>query len=162
MSEESGIDLMRARMQRGRRQPPSPRRAGVEEEETDTRESPTPVTPAPVVAVAESAPAVPEASPVSDNASVAAAPQRSRREAPLRLSPSLPWSNLAIRVRRPLDDRLADLIHELRRDGVRTSKVEVIEMLLWELPPDDAEGLRKRIARFRRHAPRSSAADLEG
>ena len=40
--------------------------------------------------------------------------------------------NLAIRVRKPLDDHLADVIHDLRRAGVRTSKVEMIEMLLWE------------------------------
>ena len=45
----------------------------------------------------------------------------------------------------PRSDRVADLsqdhvgeveLHalELRRDGVRTSKVELIEMLLWEMP----------------------------
>ena len=50
----------------------------------------------------------------------------------MRLAPDLPPVNLAIRVRKPLDDGLADPIHALRREGVRTSKVELIEMLLWE------------------------------
>ena len=50
----------------------------------------------------------------------------------VRLAPDLPPVNLAIRVRKPLDDGLADQIHLLRREGVRTSKVELIEMLLWE------------------------------
>ena len=50
----------------------------------------------------------------------------------MRLAPDLPPVNLAIRVRKPLDDALADAIHALRREGVRTSKVELIEMLLWE------------------------------
>lgn len=155
MSEESGIDLMRARMQRGRRQPPSPRRSG-SAGEGEERESLTPGPAAPVTAV----PAAPDPLPAPQAAEHVSS-ARARREAPLRLSPTLPWANLAIRVRRPLDDRLADLIHELRREGVRTSKVEVIEMLLWELPPEDVDGLRKRITRFRRHAPRSSAADIE-
>ena len=56
----------------------------------------------------------------------------------MRLAPTLPWANLAIRVRRPLDERLADLIDDLRRTGTRTSKVEIIEMLLWELEPESA------------------------
>lgn len=162
MSEESGIDLMRARMQRGRRQPPSPRRS-VDGEEAPARESLTPVpAPAPEPAATVVAPVAPEVVQAPEPEMAVKAPRTTRKDAPLRLSPALPWANLAIRVRRPLDDRLADLIHELRREGVRTSKVEVIEMLLWELPPDDVEGLRKRITRFRRHAPRSTAADLDG
>jgi hypothetical protein len=69
--------------------------------------------------------------------------------------------NLAIRVRGPLDDRLAELIHALRREGVRTSKVELIEMLLWELPEALTPDLRERLARFRRFAPRGRGAALE-
>ena len=81
-----------------------------------------------------------------------------RRE-PERLAADLPPVNLAIRVRRPLDERLVELIHQLRREGVRTSKVELIEMLLWELP---AEGpaLTERLARFRRFAARGPGAPL--
>jgi hypothetical protein len=145
-------------MQRGRRQPPSPRRAGAPTGE-GARESVTPdeATAGPSVVGAPADAGVGKAPPaVSDS------PTKGKREAPLRLSPSLPWANLAIRVRRPLDDRLADLIHELRREGFRTSKVEVIEMLLWELPGEDPDGLRRRITRFRRHAPRSTSAELDG
>ena len=65
-------------------------------------------------------------------------------------------------MRKPLDDHLADLIHELRRDGVRTSKVEVIEMLLWEQTSEDARAVRERLARFRAAAPRGASAPLEG
>jgi hypothetical protein len=68
--------------------------------------------------------------------------------------------NLAIRVRKPLDDRLADLIHALRQDGVRTSKVEAIEMLLWELADEEPAGLRTRLRRFRQWAPRGAGAPL--
>jgi hypothetical protein len=78
-----------------------------------------------------------------------------------RLAPDLPPVNLAIRVRKPLDDRLADLIHALRREGVRTSKVELIEMLLWELPEGDSAGARERLRRFRAHAPRGAGAPLQ-
>jgi hypothetical protein len=68
--------------------------------------------------------------------------------------------NLAIRVRKPLDDRLADVIHELRRDGVRTSKVELIEMLLWEMPADQTSAVRERLRQFRDWAPRGTGAPL--
>jgi hypothetical protein len=69
-------------------------------------------------------------------------------------SPDEPYANLAVRVRRSLDERLDDLAIDLRRDGVRTSKAELIELLLWELPPDPDHSFRARLARFREHAPR--------
>ncbi len=68
-----------------------------------------------------------------------------------------PVTNLAVRVRRSLDDRLSDILYALRKDGVRSSKVELIEMLLWELPPDASESLRGRLAAFRAAAPRQDA-----
>jgi hypothetical protein len=77
------------------------------------------------------------------------------------MAPDLPSVNLAIRVRRPLDDRLADLIHALRQAGVRTSKVEMIELLLWELPARPGEDLRARLAAFRAAAPRGSGSAAE-
>ena len=85
---------------------------------------------------------------------------RAERAEPVRLEADLPPVNLAVRVRRPLDDRLADVIHQLRQDGVRTSKVELIEMLLWEMPADQAEALRERLRRFREWAPRGTSAPL--
>lgn len=65
-----------------------------------------------------------------------------------------PVTNLAVRVRRPLDNRLGDVVHSFRNDGVRVSKVEIIEMLLWELPADASPDFRNRLAAFRRAAPR--------
>jgi hypothetical protein len=35
---------------------------------------------------------------------------------------------------------------------VRSSKVELVELLLWELPADD-DAVRRRLAEFRRAAP---------
>jgi hypothetical protein len=133
---------MRARMERASRRAPTPRPA-----------SGAPQAPAPA----------PDTGPPASAARAVpprpARPRRPRPE-PARLAPDLAPVNLAIRVRRPLDDRLAELIHALRREGVRTSKVELIEMLLWELPEDLSPELRERLARFRRYAPRGRGAEL--
>lgn len=168
MSSEagSGIDAMRARIARGRRQPPRPRRpgatgdaphagAGDDTQATDVKAPSEPKTPE----TADSSP--PPRRPAPRSRGEGVAPRGRAPRVQERLSPSLPAANLAIRVRRPLDDRLADAIHELRRGGVRTSKVELVEMLLWELDTADLDGLRKRIARFRRAAPRAATAEFE-
>ena len=151
--QSSGIDLMRRRMERASRRPPPPRRAAPAEAgaageggegsaaATGAATAPAPPAPAP-----RPAPRRPPAAAAS---------------APARLAADLPPANLAIRVRKPLDDRLAELIHALRRDGVRTSKVELIEMLLWELPEDDPAGARERLRRFRAFAPRGPGAPLQ-
>ncbi len=68
-----------------------------------------------------------------------------------------PTANLAVRVRRSLDDRLFDVLAGLRRTGVRSSKAELVEMLLWELP-GEADKLAARLAAFRERAPRAGAA----
>jgi hypothetical protein len=150
--QSSGIDLMRRRMERASRRPPAPRRAA----------------PAAAGAAGEggegSAAATGSAAPAPPAPAPRAAPRRTppaAASAPARLAADLPAANLAIRVRKPLDDRLAELIHALRRDGVRTSKVELIEMLLWELPEDDPAGARERLRRFRAFAPRGPGAPLQ-
>ena len=148
MAEQAGIDLMRRRIERASRQPPPPRRAA------DPQEAAPPVA-APVEAAAESP--APEAAP-RRRGRRAATPQRPTR---LRLGADVAPVNLAIRVRRPLDDRLADIIHGLRGQGVRTSKVELIEMLLWELPDDQLAAVRERLRQFRDWAPRGTSAPLE-
>ena len=157
MAEQAGIDLMRRRIERASRQPPPPRRAA------DSPDPPVPVaapTPEPVTAEGEAAT---PATPVTPTG--AARPRRERAAAPrptrLRLGADVAPVNLAIRVRRPLDDRLADIIHGLRGQGVRTSKVELIEMLLWELPDDDLPVVRERLRQFRDWAPRGTSAPLE-
>ena len=161
MADQAGIDLMRRRIERASRQAPPSRR------------------PPEGTAVQEAAPdAVRETAPVPAAAPAVAAepgprPQRSSRPgrpapgaqtlapaAPLRLGADLPPVNLAIRVRKPLDDRLADVIHQLRQDGVRTSKVELIEMLLWEMPEGQTPALRERLRHFRDWAPRGTGAPL--
>ena len=154
--QTSGIDVMRRRMERASRQAPPPRRARA----ADGAPSPTPAgegaDPPPRADVEPAPTATAEAPPRA----APAAPRPRRRSGPVRLSADLPPANLAIRVRRPLDERLADLIHALRRDGVRTSKVEMIEMLLWELPEEDHQAVRERLRRFREWAPRGPGAPL--
>ena len=154
--QTSGIDVMRRRMERASRRPPPPRRA----READDAPAPSPVgeetgAPPPAAAPAPTAPEAPHRPVVA-----APSPRRRARPDPVRLAADLPPANLAIRVRRPLDERLADLIHALRRDGVRTSKVEMIEMLLWELPEEDHQAVRERLRRFRDWAPRGPGAPL--
>ncbi|MGD9571764.1 MAG: hypothetical protein AB7V62_07780 [Thermoleophilia bacterium] len=148
--QASGIDLMRRRIERASRQPPPSRRP---------RGDAPPVAAAPEPA-AEPTPA----------ATTAPRPKRARAakvgetptaaSAHVRLAADLPPVNLAIRVRKPLDDGLADAIHALRRDGVRTSKVELIEMLLWESAGATPEALRERLRVFREWAPRGAGARL--
>ena len=144
----SGIDLMRRRIERAARQPPPSRRPAGD----------APVAEAPVVE------AVPTPAPP---AAPSPRPKRTRTvkevgETRVRLAPDLPPVNLAIRVRKPLDDGLADQIHALRGAGVRTSKVELIEMLLWESAGATPDGLRERLRTFREWAPRGPGARLDG
>lgn len=151
--DSSGIDLMRRRIERASRRPPPAPRAR-------TADEPTPATPA-ASATAEPVAAVGEGTtkaPPSGRARPTTRPDRA--PARPRLAPDLPPVNLAIRVRKPLDDHLADLIHDLRRDGVRTSKVELIEMLLWEQTSEDAEAVRRRLGAFRDAAPRGAGAPI--
>ena len=65
-----------------------------------------------------------------------------------------PTANLTLRVRQSLDLRLAELIHELKREGVRSSKKELIEMFLSELPLQPTEDIRVRLRRYRNSVPK--------
>jgi hypothetical protein len=150
----SGIDLMRRRIERASRQPPPSRRPRGEGAVVEA--VPTTAAPADPAPATEAPPAAPPP----------ARPRRARaaREVGgtrVRLAPDLPPVNLAIRVRKPLDDGLADQIHALRGAGVRTSKVELIEMLLWESAGATPEGLRERLRTFREWAPRGPGARLD-
>jgi hypothetical protein len=78
--------------------------------------------------------------------------------APPVTTPTDPLANLAVRVRRPLDKRLGSLVYRLGENEVRTSKAELVEMLLWELPPEPTDDFRRRLATFRRAAPRETPA----
>lgn len=143
-SGPDGIDQMRQRMERGRRAVPAPRRP-VTAGNLPASSSPA-VT---VVSTAEpSRPSVPPASGLIDDVELTARP------ATAPLVADEPQANLAVRVRRSLDLRLDDLLHELRHRGVRSSKAELMEMLLWELPPKLDASLEARLVRFRAVAPR--------
>jgi hypothetical protein len=72
----------------------------------------------------------------------------------LHLERDEPVTNYAVRVRRSLDDLVAWRLAELRRQGVRTTKVELTEMLLWELAAAEPNDLEQRLQVFRQHAPR--------
>jgi hypothetical protein len=151
--QASGIDLMRRRIERASRQPPTSRRPRSAEPAEAAQASP--------VAQAPVAEAVPSPAPAP-----APRPKRTRTasavgQGRVRLAPDLPPVNLAIRVRKPLDDALADTIHALRGAGVRTSKVELIEMLLWESAGAAPEAVRERLRTFREWAPRGAGARLD-
>ena len=156
--QPSGIDVMRRRIERASRQaPPSRRPAGEAAPGAVAAAAPVPEPAAAVEpAAAPAAPAAP-ARPARRSRGVGG----TKATGP-RLAPDLPPVNLAIRVRKPLDDALADTIHSLRGQGVRTSKVELIEMLLWESAGADTDVVRERLRVFREHAPRGSSARLEG
>jgi hypothetical protein len=72
-----------------------------------------------------------------------------------------PLANLTLRVRQSLDFRLGDLVHALRREGVRSSKKELIEMLLSELPSQPSEELRARLRTYRELTPRDRLGGIE-
>lgn len=64
---------------------------------------------------------------------------------------------LGVRVRDIFDERLDEIVHQLRRSGVRSSKAELVELLLFELPSQPDDLLRTRLAAFRREAPRAGS-----
>ena len=73
---------------------------------------------------------------------------------PVPPDPNEPMANLAIRVRKSLDDRLADVVHDLRRQGIRSSKAEVVELLIATLPSQLERNFTKPLSEFRARAPR--------
>ena len=113
-----------------------------------TGPAPTAVTSAP----AEEAPALPTGTESAVNRSEVG--DNPGGGGPLRLVADEPTANYAVRVRRSLDDLVAWRLAELRRHGLRASKVELTEMLLWELADADLEQIVTRIERFRDHTPR--------
>lgn len=145
-----GIAAMRSRMTRGQRVPPRPR----------SRTLPATVLDDAAAAVTD-APAAPPPPAVSAPRARSAPARQAARTQVLRVPADAPAVNLAIRVRRPLDDALVDVIHDLRRRDVRTSKVELIELLLWELVGQPGDVVT-RLGAFRAAAPRAAQAPLPG
>jgi hypothetical protein len=155
--QASGIDVMRRRIERASRQPPPSRRPRGDAAVVEA----APPDPAADTDAAPAEPAMPAPRPARTRARARGTGETPAAAARVRLAPDLPPVNLAIRVRKPLDDALADAIHALRRDGVRTSKVELIEMLLWESAGATPEAVRERLRVFREWAPRGPGARLD-
>jgi hypothetical protein len=156
VADQPGIDLMRRRIERASRQAPPSRRPA--EPPAGGPAAPVEVSPVPAPAALPPEAAVAPPAPVARRRASA---RSAAAATPVRLGADLPPVNLAIRVRKPLDDRLAEVIHQLRGTGVRTSKVELIEMLLWEMPDDEPSAIRERLRRFRDWAPRGTGAPLD-
>jgi hypothetical protein len=66
-----------------------------------------------------------------------------------------PKANMTLQVRKSLAERLEALVYELKRDhNIRTSKVEVVELVLSGLPDHPSEDLVTQLKAFRSEAPR--------
>lgn len=138
-----GLSLLRGRMQRSSRVVRPPR---------NPVDRPSPDSAVTAVSGLESqqqtsVPAVTRPVPEGDPAG-ARAPQ-AERQSDLDIAGEELTSNLAVRVRRSLDRRLDTLLHELKMSGMKSSKVEVVELLLWELPASADDRLRRRLREFR-------------
>lgn len=59
-----------------------------------------------------------------------------------------PSVQLSVRIRKPLDDALADLVHELR-SSVRTNKTELVEIAIAGLVRTPEEELVEVVHEFR-------------
>jgi len=69
--------------------------------------------------------------------------------------PKEPTVTIAVRARGSLDERLTDIVYQLRRQGVRTSKTELIELLVWAyIPARPTEEFLQVLNTFRTEAPR--------
>ncbi len=55
--------------------------------------------------------------------------------------------NLGVRVPRELDNRLLGLVYQLRMQGVRVSKAEIVAMALQELPEDATPAFVRKVER---------------
>ncbi len=160
-----GLDMLHQRLERRSRSVPPPRRPRQPPQDNEAN-APAPSIEAEPTTEDERAKAEPvvEEEPTRGSESHTARPRTTAKSRASRtpaeptdprpaLAPNEPISNLAVRVRRSLDTRLGDLVHTLKRDGVRVSKTEIIEMLLWELPADASPAFRRRLAAFRQAAP---------
>ncbi len=151
------IDNLQARRERPHREAPPHRPAKGAPRPPAVVTPPAPAT-APPKTAAESAPAATSSGGRKGAAKgTRAEPVSTERPAGregLRLAPDEASANFAVRVRRTLDELVAWRLSELRRHGVRSSKVELTEMLLWEVSDADLDELAHRLSVFRAHAPR--------
>jgi hypothetical protein len=161
VSDQQGLEQLNSRLTRAKRAVPPPRRPATPAGVQGSQSIAPPVTPPAVPAVGETAgdhqpPAAAPATPAPVSVPAAPAPVGVPTvPTPVTPVPSLAGErqvNLAVRVRQSLDQRLDDLLHELRRSGQRSSKAELIELMPWELEPTITPDLLARLDTFRRAA----------
>lgn len=113
-----------------------------------------PAVPAPPATSEPSVPSETPRTPPAEPRSVPAQSPRPSDPASKTFTGPEPTANLTLRIRQSLDLRLVELLHSLRRDGVRSSKKELIEMCLSELPFEPSEQLRVRLRAYRETVPK--------
>ena len=143
---QGGLEALTERVERGKRRVPPPRR------------------PRPAPQFAHGHPDLVHETPQSEMTAESQTTQRAA-PAPAKIAPTLllealvdaPTTMLGARVRRPLDDLLADAVHSARQHQVRTSKVELVELALLSLADLDGATLAERVRRFRSETSRYAA-----
>lgn len=137
-----GLEALAERVERGKRRVPPPRHPRPSSD--PELPPPGPVLEATQVKATDSRGAPKSA---STYAKIAPAPL-------LKALADAPTTMLGARVRRPLDDLLADAVHSARQHQVRTSKVELIELALLSLADLDGATLAERVRQFRSETSR--------
>lgn len=169
---EDGLAALGQRVQRKTRAVPPPRHARVPAigpQPSDTTDQPAPLGPdatpgesggvdlpaqapaAPIPVPADEAPAVRTPRPARPPASGPPAVE------PLGWLPSAsePKKSVTMQLRVSLAQRLEDLVVDLRRKhGLRTSQVELVELLVSTLPANPDLALAARVREFQTRAPR--------
>ena len=135
-----GLDELDARMERRRRAVPPPRPKPASAGAPVKGETPRPAS--------STAP-----KPKRPKAAVEKPAAPSQPSVMLPASPNEPLANLTVRVRRSYDDRLANLLHELRHEA-KSSKAELIELAIGGLPEHPTPDLMERLRQLRTQAPR--------
>lgn len=170
----SGMAALNQRVARARRAAPPPRLPRPADSTPPEPEAPasnpnpaatTTLSPPPNrVRRATPSPASPAAATSADSAENPQPPRAADRPAPASRSEELldalstASSNVTLgaRVRQPLDQLLTDIVYETRQHGVRTTKVELIEMALAWLATLDRDAVADTVLEFRTRTTRAS------
>ena len=146
-----GLEALAERVERGRRRVPPPRHPRtVPEPSSPQLEQPADEAPSTPPKATSARKPKGNANPAPVPGSVAPAPL-------LEALADAPTTMLGARVRKPLDDLLADAVHAARQHQVRTSKVELVELALLSLVGLDGATLAERVRQFRSETSRYTA-----
>ncbi len=146
----TGIAQLKERIERRSRTVPPPRRPR-ESQITPPTKSSEPGSASKAPAQPSESPAVPEAASVT---AVESKPQQPTNNGSERSAVPDPQVQLGVRIRQSLDEKLTDIVYALRKQGVRSSKAELVELLLDQMPDEPDEDLVDRIERSRSKALR--------